>query len=53
LPGPVSKLTAAASPSRPAGPANGATLSLPVEIAAALKLAPGDEAALLPLPTRA
>jgi arginine N-succinyltransferase len=35
------------------GASNGATLSLPAEIAAALSLAPGDEAAVLPLPTRA
>jgi len=35
------------------GDSNGATLSLPAEIASALSLAPGDEAAVLPLPTRA
>ena len=34
-------------------PINGATLSLSVEVAAALKLAPGDETAVLPLPARA
>ena len=38
-------------PSQGAARVNGATLSLPVDVAAALKLAPGDEAAVLLLPS--
>jgi arginine N-succinyltransferase len=51
---PVSEVTppspGAASPSHGASGAIGATLALPVEVAAALQLAPGDEAGVLPLP---
>jgi arginine N-succinyltransferase len=52
LPTPTSAPRASSS-SRGAAGHNGDTLSLSAEVAAALKLAPGDEAAVLPLPARA